>query len=853
MAQQAVDPARPNTAHQSLPRSISALGMRGGLGKTLLIAFLLLAIVPLGLLAFLTNSQIQRDTSKKLIASLETTVALKEAHVAELMASYERELRLLASPLARSLEPEGATGLRGPALSQLLTARLDTMRRIDPAWVALLVVDQTSGELVASTDPDLSALETLQPPAADGRRMVIVPVATMGDGAGEGTPSPPLLAVRWPWAGWQLIGLLQGDALQQIVTHADDPERGITTSLITGDGLMLSGQGLTRPFRDGQEALPQDVLEALPGGSGSGSYADHEGALVFSAYRWDPELEVTLLTRQPQAQALAAGDALTALVVGATLAVALITAASAAIVTRRVTRPIVQLTETAAWMARGDLNQRVTVLRNDEIGVLARAFNHMAAELRTLYASLEAKVAERTQQLEAARQRAKYHAMQLTISAEVARVVSSIRNLDTLLSTVVELIGKAFELHHVSIHLLDDEGRWVVRQAGSQNDHGLPVREAVGGGSLVGRVAADGQRQLVRVSRQEPCSAAPSPVRGAKSAQAPVLGAGSLIAPETSLVPGTTALKPPVECELVLPLRVRERVLGVIDLQSSRPKDFGENDQMVYQALADQISIAIENARAYAVERETVEKLRELDRIQSQFLTHMSHALRTPLNSIIGFSRVMLKELDGPLNDLQRTDLTAIHESGRQLLGLINDMLELSQLDLGTAPFAVGEVGLTEIIEGVMATVRALARSKPIQLHEEVPENLPVVYTDGHRVRQVILALLSNAVKFTDEGSIHLRVARDDGHITISIRDTGIGIPPAERAKVFTEILYSEASGEQTQPGFGLAISKRVVEKLGGQIWLESQEGVGSTFTFTLPIRPAGMQPVPQENDEEVK
>jgi signal transduction histidine kinase len=220
----------------------------------------------------------------------------------------------------------------------------------------------------------------------------------------------------------------------------------------------------------------------------------------------------------------------------------------------------------------------------------------------------------------------------------------------------------------------------------------------------------------------------------------------------------------------------------------------------------------------------------------------MSHALRTPLNTIIGFSRVLLKELDGPLNEVQRDDLDAIYDSGRQLLGLINDMMELSHLELGVAPFAPSDVDLAEIISGVMATARALARGKAVQLYEEVPSDLPAVYTDGQRVRQVILALLTNAVKFTADGSIYLRVAVDDGQVTISVRDTGVGMPREERERILADVLPDEAESGQTRPGFGLAISKRVVERLGGRIWVDSVEGSGSTFSFTLPIGRPGDQ-----------
>jgi signal transduction histidine kinase len=428
-----------------------------------------------------------------------------------------------------------------------------------------------------------------------------------------------------------------------------------------------------------------------------------------------------------------------------------------------------------------------------------------------LYGDLEAKVVERTRQLEKANERTRYYLMRLVTSAEVARVVSSIRDLDELLTTVVGLIDSVFELHHTSVYLLDDSGQWVVWRVGSQGSECSPERVEVGGATLVGRVAADGRLRLVR----------------------------SGDSPQEGTDPGTAeTLRPPVVCEMVVPLRIQEQILGVLDLQSSDDDDFGGNEQVVYQGLADQISIAIENARAYAVERETVARLRELDRVQSQFLTNMSHALRTPLNSIIGFSRLLLKEVDGPLSEMQTADLTAIHESGRQLLGLINDMLELSRLELGVAPFSTAKVDLAEIIEGVMATARALARGKPVRLYEHVPEDLPALYTDGQRIRQVILALLSNAVKFTDRGSIHLRVTIDDGRVSISVQDTGMGITRGEREQILSEMGNGDPDGNQDVPGFGLAISKRVVERLGGEIWVESEGGVGSTFTFTLPIRP---------------
>lgn len=802
MAQRIIDSKRVEIRPKPATQLAPDLGLRGGLGKTLLTAFLLLTTLPLSLLAFLTYNQIQRDTHQKSIASLETMVSLKEAYVADWVESYERDLVLLAGD---------------PDLETHFLAPLEAAQAVDPTLTALALLDRTTGKVIATTGHGEADLKAILPWATEDRSLILPPTPAAN--------GQPLLAVSHEWADRQLVGLLQWDSLWQIIT-ASDGQEDTTTHLITGDGLMISERGMARVSPDQLEAMPQGILLTMERQSGSGAYNNPEGTPVFGAYRWNPKFQIALLAEQPQIQALQAADTLTAVVVGGTLAVALITVAIAAVVTRRLTRPIVQLTETAAWMARGNLDQKVSIVRRDEIGILARAFNRMAAELRVLYHNLESKVAERTAQLEKASTQTRYYAMQLAISAEVARVASSIRDPETMLSTVVDLIGQAFELHHVAIYLLDDSGEWAVWQVASNTDHPLPERVAVDGPTLVGHVMADGQRRVVQ--------------------------AGEPAETKDAVHTGQTA-QPPAGCEMAVPLRIQARMLGALYLQSSQPTAFGSSDQIVYQSLADQISIAIENARAYALERETVAKLQELDRIQAQFLTNMSHALRTPLTSVMGFSQIMLKELDGPLTDLQRTDLNTIHESGQQLLGLINDMLELSHLELGTAPFTLSEVNLAEIIEGVMATARALARGKSVQLREEIPEDLPPICTDRQRLRQVILALLANAIKFTDEGSVCLCVATEDNRVVISVQDTGIGITEAERARIFSNSAYGEPGSDEGVNGFGLAISKRVVERLGGRIWVKDREGKGSTFTFTLPIRPAETERVSRSKDKEAE
>jgi len=243
------------------------------------------------------------------------------------------------------------------------------------------------------------------------------------------------------------------------------------------------------------------------------------------------------------------------------------------------------------------------------------------------------------------------------------------------------------------------------------------------------------------------------------------------------------------------------------------------------------------------------EKLKEADHLKNEFVATISHELRTPLNSIIGFTKLILNEIDGPLNELQRVDLTAIYTSGQHLLSLVNDVLDFSKIAAGKMELHKEMLDFREIVVGVMSTTLALVGDKNIELAEEIEEGLPTVYADRVRIRQVILNLMSNAVKFTERGSIILRAKRIteevelDGQrrtmpfILCSVTDTGIGIAERDIPVVFEEFrqLDGSTSRQAEGTGLGLPISRRLVEIHGGRLWVESKVGVGSTFFFTLP------------------
>jgi len=232
-----------------------------------------------------------------------------------------------------------------------------------------------------------------------------------------------------------------------------------------------------------------------------------------------------------------------------------------------------------------------------------------------------------------------------------------------------------------------------------------------------------------------------------------------------------------------------------------------------------------------------LERAQEADRLKTEFLANMSHELRTPLNSIIGFSRVILNGIDGPITDLQRTDLTAIHNSGVHLLGLINDILDLSRIEAGRIELRKESVDLGPVVKGVLDTCTPLVEGKPVELVARISPDTPSVYADPTRVRQIVLNLVSNSIKFTDRGAITVSAHPRENEVVVSIRDTGIGIQPNDQAKVFEPFRQVGKAVERRAAGtgLGLAISRRFVEMHGGRIWVESEPGQGSVFSFTLP------------------
>jgi signal transduction histidine kinase len=280
--------------------------------------------------------------------------------------------------------------------------------------------------------------------------------------------------------------------------------------------------------------------------------------------------------------------------------------------------------------------------------------------------------------------------------------------------------------------------------------------------------------------------------------------------------------------------------IGAISIGRDYAGRFSEKDLALLKTFADQAVIAIQNARLFGEIQDKSRQLEIANKHKSEFLANMSHELRTPLNAIIGFSEVLLERLFGDINEKQDDYLKDIHSSGRHLLNLINDILDLSKVEAGRMELELSTFDVPSAISNAMTLIRERAQQHGIKLAIEVDPQLREIVADERKLKQILLNLLSNAVKFTpDGGRIDVRAHLGTKDVVICVHDTGIGIAPDDQEAVFEEFrqVGPHYTSKQEGTGLGLALTRRFVELHGGVIRVESELGKGSTFTFTLPIR----------------
>ena len=289
---------------------------------------------------------------------------------------------------------------------------------------------------------------------------------------------------------------------------------------------------------------------------------------------------------------------------------------------------------------------------------------------------------------------------------------------------------------------------------------------------------------------------------------------------------------------LGVPLMREGAAVGALLLGRAAPRPFTPQQIELLETFADQAVIAIENVRLFDEIQDKSRQLEEASQHKSQFLANMSHELRTPLNAILGYSELMADGAYGEPSEKMLGILKRLEANGKHLLGLINDVLDLSKIEAGQLVLELSDYSVQDIAQTVRSTLEPLAADKKLAFKLELAPELPAGHGDGRRLTQVLINLVGNAIKFTDAGEVAIKAEANNGSFYVSVRDTGPGISAADQARLFQE--FQQADNAITKKkggtGLGLAISKRIIEMHGGKIWVESQLGQGSTFAFKLPV-----------------
>jgi len=420
-------------------------------------------------------------------------------------------------------------------------------------------------------------------------------------------------------------------------------------------------------------------------------------------------------------------------------------------------------------------------------------------------------------------------ARELETVAVVSTTASTTLDPNELLQSVVDLTKERFNLYHTQIYLADESWNTLLLTAGA----GEVGRSMVSAGQAL-QIDAD-HLVVARAARARTALIVNDVRKEANHLPDPFL--------------------PDTRSEMAVPMISGDKVIGVFDVQSAQAGYFSQEDANIYTTLALQVAVALQNARLYAEQSATVAQLRELDRLKSSFLANMSHELRTPLNSILGFADVMIEELDGPLTENMKNDLGLIYKNGQHLLHLINDVLDMAKIESGKMNLNIEKFNLQEILEEVTGITSPLASEKNLALFIEPDSDHEVeIHADKIRLRQVMINLINNSIKFTEKGRVSVRVNREENNVLISVKDTGIGIPIDQLETVFQEFTQVDTSTTRKVggTGLGLPISRRLIEMHSGRLWAESTgvNGEGSTFYVFMPIE---AQIIERPVDQKVK
>jgi signal transduction histidine kinase len=405
---------------------------------------------------------------------------------------------------------------------------------------------------------------------------------------------------------------------------------------------------------------------------------------------------------------------------------------------------------------------------------------------------------------------------ELQALGEVGQAVNSTLDLETVLTTIV---GRAVQLSRTdagAIYVFDEDKQEFKLRAtyGMSEDMIVAITDRRVGIADAHIGPATTERRPIQVAdvRDEPAT----PVN------------------EINLREGYRAI-------LIVPLLRPGNIVGALVVRRKAPGEFPQSTIDLLQTFGDQSVVAIQNARLFSEIEEKGKQLAVASQHKSQFLANMSHELRTPLNAILGYTELILDSIYGEVPEKAQGVLKRVESNGRHLLGLINDVLDLSKIEAGQLALTLTDYSMKDVLYSVFSAVEPLASEKKLNFKVEAPPELPKGHGDERRLTQVILNLVGNAIKFTDHGDVVIKASSTNGSFTVAVRDTGPGISEADQGKIFEEFQQADNSATKKKggTGLGLSISRRIVEMHGGKLWVESEIGKGSVFSFSLPVKVA--------------
>ncbi len=532
------------------------------------------------------------------------------------------------------------------------------------------------------------------------------------------------------------------------------------------------------------------VVEAvLAGEKGTTKgYTDELGRQVFGSYVPIKELGWGVLIQRPVADIDAEVGQLRTTIIWVMIAAVLLVVPVGWLMSRQIAKPIGQLASASERVAQGDLSTPVDVKSSNEVGVLARSFNQMIVSLKKSRDELQQWGQELRESEEELRKSNEFNFNLIEQSPHAILVV----DLNSTITRVnVALEGLTGYSSSELIGLKVPFPWWT-----EQNPQQKVERDRKAA------LARTGQRFEERFKKKN----------------------GQLfwaeVTPMTIMIDGNPLYHMYLWTDVTKRKQAEEKIK-----QWSK-----ELERKVYERTAELEQRSQELA-------DTNVSLEEMSRHKSQFLANMSHELRTPLNSIIGYTKLILDGLEGDINEEQQKDLQSVYNNGKHLLELINDLLDLSRIEAGKTVLSYGTFTISDLLAEVIPTVEQLAREKGLTLTYSVAPDIGSLYADKAKTRQVLINILGNAIKFTNEGSVKLNVTETDSDFVFSVTDTGMGMKKEDLEAIFDsfkQVGPAQIAGYEGT-GLGLAISKQFIEMQGGRIWAESELGKSSTFTFTLP------------------